>query len=243
MRSRRILSSASTSGPLRRSRAFSCCISSPMAKYASCRRAQGPQKATPKISTSALREQGLSVLLRTWQRPGFVVASVKATPLSENLLDSLFEGVARAEGRNLLGRDLHFLPGLGVSALPGLALLNGELPEARDLDLLATLKRLGHHLLEGLEVLLCLALGYTGLLCDPLDEVLLLHDYSFLWSSSASWRACLVCLLPLYKGAGNACHPLGAGGFSGTDVVGACCGTYTTFGTASSGRRPGRLIP
>ena len=30
-------------------------------KYASCLRAHGPQKATPKISTSALRGQGLSV--------------------------------------------------------------------------------------------------------------------------------------------------------------------------------------
>jgi hypothetical protein len=37
-----------------------------------------------------------------------------------------------------------------------------------------------------------------------------------------------------YKGFGIPCHPLAAGGFSGTDVVGAWCRKYTTFGTASS---------
>src|SRR5215211_209875 len=150
-RSRRILSNASASDLLRRSRASSC-VSSPMAKYASCWRAHAPQKATPRISTAAVRGQGLPVLLRTWQGPGFVVSSVKET------LDRLFEYVARAEGRHLLGRDLYLLAGLGIPALPGLALLDGELPEARDLNLLATLERLGHYLLEGLEVLLCLAL-------------------------------------------------------------------------------------
>src|SRR5215212_2715996 len=98
--------------------------------------------------------------------PGKVPVS---SPRSRKSLDRLLEGVARAEGGNLLGRDLHLLPGLGVSVLPGLALLDGELPEARDLDLLAGLERLRYHLLEGLEVLLCLALGHPGLLSDPLD--------------------------------------------------------------------------
>ena len=77
-RSLRILESASASGLLRR-----LCfprVRSPMAKYASCWRAHGPQNATPRISTSALRGQGLSVLLRTWQSPDFVIASVKETP-------------------------------------------------------------------------------------------------------------------------------------------------------------------
>src|SRR5918993_136980 len=117
--------------------------------------------------------------MRTWQDPGFVT-SVNELSVPQ-LLDRLLEGVARAEGGNLRSRDLHLLAGLGVCALPGLALLNGELPEARDLDLLASLERLGHHLLEGLEVLLCLALGHLGLLGDPLDEFLLLHGYSLLW--------------------------------------------------------------
>ena len=48
-----------------------------MAKYASCSRAHGPQKATPRTSTAARRGQGLSVLLRTWQAAG-IAASVKA---------------------------------------------------------------------------------------------------------------------------------------------------------------------
>jgi hypothetical protein len=46
-----------------------------MAKYASCSRAHGTQKATPRICTTAPRGQGLSVLLRTWQAAG-IAASV-----------------------------------------------------------------------------------------------------------------------------------------------------------------------
>src|SRR5918994_7908526 len=122
-------------------------------------------------------------------------------------LDCLFEGVARAEGGNLLGRDVHLLPGLGVPALPGLALPHGELPEARYPDLLASFKRFGHYLLEGLEVLLSLALGCPGLLGDPLDKFLLLNGRSFLRLSRASWQACLGCLLPVYTGAATPCHP------------------------------------
>src|SRR5215204_366418 len=144
LRSRRILPSASASALLRRPR-FSC-VSSPMAKYASCSRAHGPHMGTPRISTSACRVQGLSVLLRTWQGPGFAIASGKEIPALRPL-DRLFEGVARAEGGNLLGRDLYLLTGLGVPALPGLALPTGELAEARDLYLLAGLERLGNYLL------------------------------------------------------------------------------------------------
>src|SRR5918994_7739202 len=172
--------------------------------------------------------------------PGKVPVS---SPRSRLALDRLFEGVARAEGGNLPGRDPHLLAGLGVPALPGLALLDGELSEACDLDLLASLKRLGHYLLEGLEVLLCLAHGHPSFLCDPLDEFLLFHDRSFQWSSSASWRACLVCFLPVYTRAGIPCHPLTPGGFGETEIVGVYRERCTTFGTASSGRRPGRLIP
>ena len=53
--------------------------SSPMAKYASCSRAHGPQKATPRISMTARRGQGLSVMLRTWHCAG-IFASVKKAP-------------------------------------------------------------------------------------------------------------------------------------------------------------------
>src|SRR5215213_1058251 len=154
--------------------------------------------------------------MRTWQRPGFVTAWVKE-PSVPRLLDRLLEGIARAEGGNLLGRDLHLLAGLGVSALPGLSLLDGELPEASDLDLLAGLECLGHYLLE---VLLGLALGHVGPLCDPLDEFLLLHGRSFLWSSWASWWAGNSCLPSRYTRAGNTYNPLAPSGFSGLDVVG-----------------------
>src|SRR5215204_4339835 len=104
LRSRRILPSASASALLGRP-CFSC-VSSPMAKYASCSRAHGPQKVTPRTSTSACRGQGLPVLLRTWQGTCFVVASVKEPPV-RNLLDRLLKSVARAEGGDLLGHDLH----------------------------------------------------------------------------------------------------------------------------------------
>src|SRR5215207_5370648 len=158
-------------------------------------------------------------------------ASVKETPIRE-ALDRLFEGVARAEGGDLLGRDLHLLAGLGVPSLPGHALPHGELPEARDLDLLTSLERFGHYLLEGLEVLLSLALGHPSFLCDPLDELLLLHGCSFLWSPSAPRRACFACLRSRYTRAGSTCHPLAPSGFSWMDVVGAWCRRYTTFGTS-----------
>src|SRR5918992_3014350 len=178
--------------------------------------------------------------MRTWQRPGFVT-SVKELSVPQ-LLYRFLEGVARAEGRNLLGRDLHLLAGLGVPAFPGLALPNGELPEARDLDLLASLERFGHHLLEGLDVLLSLAPGHPSFLCDPLDKFLPLHGRSFLSSPSAPWRACSTCLLCRYTRAGSTCHPLAPGGFSGMDVVGVYSGSCTTFGTSTSQRHLGRVI-
>src|SRR5918997_1903891 len=127
--------------------------------------------------------------MRTWQDPGFVT-SVNELSVPQ-LLDRLLEGVARAEGGNLLGGDLHLLTSLRIPALPGLTLPHGELPEARDLDLLASLERFGHYLLEGLEVLLCLALGHPSFLCDPLDEFLLLHCCSFLVPSLVLRRSCL----------------------------------------------------
>src|SRR5919112_4261621 len=177
----------------------------------------------------------------TWQGPGFVIASVKEAPV-RNVLDRLLEGIARAEGGNLLGRDLHLLASLRVPSLPSLTLPHGELPEACDLDLLASLERFGHYLLEGLEVLLSLALGHPSFLCDPLDEFLLLHGRSFLWSSSASWRACLVCLLPVYTRAGIPCHPLTPCGFGETEIVGVSRERCTTFGTSTSQRCLGRII-
>src|SRR5829696_5347451 len=144
--------------------------------------------------------------MRTWQDPGLVIASGKRT-LVRNLLDRLLEGVARAEGGDLLGRDLHLLAGLGVSALPGLALLDGELPEAHDLDLLARFERLGHDLLEGREVPLGFAGWHIGHLGDPLDELLLLHGCPFLRSPSAYCRPYSCCLRSSLYGSGGPVPP------------------------------------
>src|SRR4028119_768280 len=111
--------------------------------------------------------------------------AARHTPV-RGLLDGLLEGVARAERGRLGGLDLHLLAGLGVAALPGLALLDGELPEARDPDLLAALERLGDHPLEGPEVPLSLALGHARLLGDPLDELRLVLERPFLPHATAS---------------------------------------------------------
>ena len=54
-------------------------MSSPIAKYASCSRAQASQKDIPRISTTARCKHGLCVLLRTWQGTGLVVAWIKST--------------------------------------------------------------------------------------------------------------------------------------------------------------------
>src|SRR5215204_6518359 len=54
-------------------------------------------------------------------------------------LNGLLKGVARTEGRNLLSRNPHLLPRLRVPAIPGFLLPHVELPEARDLHLIATL--------------------------------------------------------------------------------------------------------
>src|SRR5829696_9428338 len=169
-------------------------------------------------------------------------ASVKETPIRE-ALDRLFEGVARAEGGNLLGRDLHLLAGLGIPALPSLTLPHGELPEACDLDLLASLERFGHYLLEGLEVLLCLALGHPSFLGDPLDEFLLLHDRSFLWSSSASWRAYLGFLLPVIRDSESLAIPSLPADLAERILWGVWRGTYTTFRTSAPGAGVGSSRP
>src|SRR3712207_592918 len=50
-----------------------------MAKYASCSQAHCSQKGTPRISITAWRGQGRSVLLPTWHCPGFLGALVFST--------------------------------------------------------------------------------------------------------------------------------------------------------------------
>src|SRR5215207_1545089 len=85
-------------------------------------------------------------------------ANLETRP-SMALLDGLLEGLARPEGRNHPGGDLHLLPGLGVLTLPGLLIPDVELAEARNLDLLACLECSRYGRREGLQVLLGFALG------------------------------------------------------------------------------------
>src|SRR5215208_8441187 len=73
-----------------------------MAKYASCSRAHRSQKGMPRISTTAWRGQGLSVLLPTWHTPSFFVASVfsKSCTTTVRALGAGNAGAARSTNLN-----------------------------------------------------------------------------------------------------------------------------------------------
>src|ERR687894_1723884 len=72
-----------------------------MAKYDSCSRAHRSQKGTPRISTTARRRQGRSVLLPTWHSPSFV-ASVfsKSSTTTVRILGAGNAGTARSTNPN-----------------------------------------------------------------------------------------------------------------------------------------------
>src|SRR5215204_7431569 len=91
------------------------------------------------------------------------------------LLNGLLEGLARLECRNLPGLYLHPLSGLRVLTFPGLLLPDVELPEARQLDLLARLERLCYGRRESFQVFSGFALWRVGVLDHPLDQLLLVH--------------------------------------------------------------------
>src|SRR5215216_6302808 len=91
------------------------------------------------------------------------------------ILDGLLEGLARLESRNLPGIYLHPLSCLRVLTFPGLLLPNVELPEARQLDLLARLERLCYGRRESFQVFTGLALRRVSVLDHPLYELLFVH--------------------------------------------------------------------
>src|SRR5829696_2052922 len=94
------------------------------------------------------------------------------------ILDGLLEGLARLESRNLAGLYLHPLSGLRVPTFPRFLLPNVELPEARQLDLLARLERLCYGRRESFQVLCGFALWRVGVLDHLLYELLLVHGCS-----------------------------------------------------------------
>src|SRR5215207_10149729 len=89
---------------------------------------------------------------------------------SGQLLDLVLERVARGELRHLGCWYVDPLLGLRVDSLPGVALLNVELAEARDLDLLAVLEAVRHDLGERVEEPLGVALGGVRLAGDLLYQ-------------------------------------------------------------------------
>src|SRR5215208_6335121 len=91
------------------------------------------------------------------------------------ILDGLLEGLARLESRNLSRLYLHPLSSLRVLTFPGLLLPDVELPEARQLDLLASLKRLCYARRESIQVFSGFALWRVGVLDHPLYELLFVH--------------------------------------------------------------------
>src|ERR687889_1903089 len=97
-------------------------------------------------------------------------ASPRDTRKASGLLDLVLERVARGELRHLGCRYVDPLLGLRVDPLPGVALLNVELAEARDLDLLAVLEAVRHDLGERVEEPLGVALGGVRLAGDLLYQ-------------------------------------------------------------------------
>src|SRR5215204_5406411 len=97
---------------------------------------------------------------------------IRSMPL---ILNGLLEGLARLESRNLPSLYLHPLSGLRVFTLPGLLLPDVELPEARQLDLLARLECLCYGRRESFEVFSGFALWRVGVLDHPLYELLFVH--------------------------------------------------------------------
>src|SRR5215208_6277981 len=94
------------------------------------------------------------------------------------LLNGLLEGLARLESRNLPGLYVHPLSGLRVLAFSGLLLPDVELPEARQLDLLARLECLCYGRRESFQVFSGFALWRVGVLDHPLYELLFVHGRS-----------------------------------------------------------------
>src|SRR5215207_8020923 len=100
---------------------------------------------------------------------------VDATCKLSLILDGLLEGLACLECRNLPGIYLHPLSGLRVLTFPRLLLPNVELPETRQLDLLASLERLCYGRREGFQVISRFAFWRVGVLDHPLYELLFVH--------------------------------------------------------------------
>src|SRR5215216_4385958 len=90
-------------------------------------------------------------------------------------LDGLLEGLAPLECRNLAGFYMHPLSGLRVLTLPRLLLPDVELPEARQLDLLAPLERLCYGRRESFQVFSGFAFWRVGVFDHPLYELLFVH--------------------------------------------------------------------
>src|SRR6188472_1644638 len=90
-------------------------------------------------------------------------------------LNGVLQLRARGEAWRLRGVHIHALAGGGIHARAGVAMRDGELPEAGDGDLLAT----GKAILDRSDCrgqrLTGLALAEAGTFGDLLDELLLVH--------------------------------------------------------------------
>src|SRR5215212_4598650 len=124
------------------------------------------------------------------------------------ILDGLLEGLARLESRNLPDLYLHPLSGLRVFTFPRLLLPDVELPEARQLYLLARLERVCYGRRESLEVFSGFVLWRVGVLDHPLYEVLFVHG---------CFTPCLIMLISLSPtlGVGARKHGRHRGSFVG----------------------------
>src|SRR5262249_37674194 len=70
-----------------------------------------------------------------------VVNDVTTCAVLAGLVDQVLQLLAGLEVRDLLRRDVHFVAGLGVAALAGLALTKAKAAESSQLDLFAPMQR------------------------------------------------------------------------------------------------------
>src|SRR3954453_22560078 len=121
---------------------------------------------------------------------------------TESFLRLVLErGLELAAGRELRhgrGGDLDPLAGARIDALPRRPGGSGELAEAREVDRVAGLQRLGDRLEERVDGLPRVPGGYTAFLCNLIDEALLGQGRNP--PRSGCWGTALVMCPPMFAG-------------------------------------------
>src|SRR6266850_8472113 len=86
-------------------------------------------------------------------------------------VDEFSESLSYLEERHALLRDVHARPGLGIAALPGIAVTDPEASEASQLDLVSLRQGVGNVVEDGVDDRFRLFLGQARDLGNFVDEV------------------------------------------------------------------------